>query len=169
VNNKATEISDRNGEMISEPAEARKRWKEYIEQLYDEEHKPTEEEIKMEEEDQVQEDSKGPALLESEIREAIKEMKSKKAEGIDGIPAEILKTLGLEAMKEVIQLCKDMYDQGQWPKDFTRSIIIPIPKKPNAMKCEEYRTISLISHASKIMLKILAKRMEIKVQVYNII
>ena len=53
--------------------------------------------------------------------------------------------------------------RGKWPDDFTKTVMIPLPKKNNAIKCEDYRTISLISHASKIMLKILTKRLEAKV------
>ena len=55
-----------------------------------------------------------------------------------------------------------MYKKGEWPKDFTRIAMIPLPKRPNAIECGEYRTISLIPHASKIILKILTKRIESK-------
>ena len=62
----------------------------------------------------------------------------------------------------MVELCRDMYEKGEWPKDFTRIAMIPLPKKPNATECGDYRTISLIPHASKIMLKILIKRIESK-------
>src|ERR1043165_6270645 len=65
-------------------------------------------------------------------------------------------------MAELVGLCRDMYEQGSWPKHFTRVVMIPIKKKKNAVECEDHRTISLISHASKIMLKILTKRIEAK-------
>ena len=58
-----------------------------------------------------------------------------------------------------------MYEYGVWPEDFTKIILIPLPKKTNAMECEEYRTISLICHASKILLKVLTKRIEAKVNI----
>src|SRR5579864_1431966 len=57
---------------------------------------------------------------------------------------------------------KEMYDEGIWPEDFTRVVMIPLQKKPNAKECEDHRTISPIPHASKIMLKILTKRIESK-------
>src|SRR5580698_1937762 len=65
-------------------------------------------------------------------------------------------------MKELVEMCKKMYEEGVWPEDFTRVVMIPIQKKSNAIDCEDHRTISLISHASKILLKILTKRIEAK-------
>ena len=65
-------------------------------------------------------------------------------------------------MRELVEPCKDMHEKGEWPKDFTRIAMIPLPKKPNATECGDYRTISLIPHASKIVLKILTKRIESK-------
>ena len=60
------------------------------------------------------------------------------------------------------RICKKMYETGTWPEDFAKTVMIPLQKKPNAVDCAEYRTISLISHASKIMLRILTKRIEAK-------
>ena len=65
-------------------------------------------------------------------------------------------------MKELTELCQEMYEKGVWPEDFTRIVMIPIEKKVYAMECEDHRTISLISHASKIMLKVLTRRIEAK-------
>ena len=61
-------------------------------------------------------------------------------------------------MKELTELCQEMYEKAVWPEDITRIVMIPIEKKVNAMECEDHRTISLISHASKIMLKVLTRR-----------
>ena len=92
----------------------------------------------------------------------IYDMKSGKAEGIDGIPAEFLKVLGEDAYKLLEKICGQIYDTGDWPQDFTAAVMIPLQKKANAVNCEDYRTISLIAHASKIILKILTKRIEAK-------
>src|SRR5580698_3327746 len=100
-------------------------------------------------------DCRGPELLTSEIMEAVKEMKRNKAVGVDGIPGEFLKALGEKGMKELVQMCKKMYEEGVWPEGFTRVVMITIQKKSNAVECEDHRTISLISHASKILLKML--------------
>lgn len=155
-------INDSSGKLMTKPEDIRNRWKEYIEILYDKDGKPKNSDIGLEEEICMQEEEKGPGLLESEIKAAIREMKNKKAEGVDGIPAEFWKVLGEKAMKEIIVLCKSMYEQGVWPEDFTRVVMIPLKKKANAVECEDHRTISLIPHASKIMLKILTKRIEYK-------
>ena len=61
-----------------------------------------------------------------------------------------------------VDICQNMYEVGKWPDDFTRTVMIPLPKKNNAVKCSDFRTISLICHASKIMLKVLTKRIEAK-------
>ena len=82
----------------------------------------------------------------------------------DTIPAEMLKKFGTKATEILIRLCQDIYTTGIWPEDFLQSVMIPLQKKPNATKCEDYRTISLISHASKIMVKVLQKRIEAKVE-----
>jgi hypothetical protein len=142
-------VKDGSGKLLTEPQEIQNRWKEYTEVLYDKSGKPNMDDIKLEEEQQVHPDDLGPQLLHSEIKAAITEMKTNKAVGVDGIPAEFWKTLGDKAMRELVELCKDMYEKGEWPKDFTRIAMIPLPKKPNATECGDYRTISLIPHASK--------------------
>jgi len=155
-------INDKNGVLLTEPEKVRKRWKEYVEELYSGNDKPTFEELGLELERDVEEDDKGPELIRVEIREAIREMKKRKAEGVDCIPAEFLKILGEEAYKQLEEICKKMYDTGTWPEDFTKVIMVPLQKNKNATDCADHRTISLISHASKIMLRILTKRLEAK-------
>jgi len=88
----------------------------------------------------------------------LKKLKNKKAEGIDEIPAEFLKQLGEKAMKELYDICCKIYDEGQWPKDFVEVIIVPIEKKVGAEECSDYRTVSLISHASKILIRIIREQ-----------
>ena len=74
-------------------------------------------------------------------------MKDGKAVGVDDVSAEFLKMLDGRTMEKLIDLCKQIYKTGIWPEDFTRTIMIPIPKKENAIECGDYRTISLIPHA----------------------
>lgn len=159
---KGVGIEDENGVMLTEDEAIRKRWIQYIEVLYDKAGKPARTNLPLENEDEVGMDFKGPDLLESEIRKAISEMKDKKAVGIDAIPSEFLKNLGENSMKELTQLCQVAYERGEWPSDFTKLVLIPLEKKTNAIRCEDYRTISLISHASKILLKVLTRRIEAK-------
>src|SRR6218665_3169629 len=93
-----------------------------------------------------------------------KELKNNKASGLGNIPAEMLKSLEEGAMTELTRICQDIYTTGVWPEDFLQSIIIPIKKKPNATACEDHRTISLITHASKVMIRILTKRILAKTE-----
>ena len=78
-----------------------------------------------------------------------------KASGGDGIPAELSQTLKDDAVKVLHSVCQQIWKTQQWPQDWKMSVFIPIPKKGNAKECSKYHTISLISHASKVMLKIL--------------
>ena len=78
-----------------------------------------------------------------------------KASGGDGIPVELFQILKDDAVKVLHSIC-----QQQWPQDWKRSVFIPIPKKGNAKECSNYRTIVLISHASKVMLRILQARLQ---------
>ena len=83
-----------------------------------------------------------------------------KASGGDGIPVELFQILKHDAVKVLHSICQQIWKTQQWPKDWTRSVFIPIPKKGNAKECSNYCTIALISHASKIMLKILPSRLQ---------
>src|SRR6478736_10009262 len=110
----------------------------------------------------IDEDSKGPVVLDNEVTNAIEALKVDKAIGPDGVPAEFLKVLGAKGTKELVKVCKEMYLKGIWPADFTRVVMIPLQKKMKAVECSDHRTITLISHASKILLKIITNRIEAK-------
>ena len=83
-----------------------------------------------------------------------------KASGGDGIPAELFQILKDDAMKVPHSICQQIWKTQQWSQDWKRSVVIPISKKGNAKECSNYHTISLISHASKIMLKIFHVRLQ---------
>ena len=93
-------------------------------------------------------------------------MRNRKATGIDDIPAEFLKLLEGEAQERLVELCKEIYNTGMWPEDFVKTVMIPLPKKVNAVDCADFRTISLISHASKIILKIIKNRIQVKADMF---
>ena len=78
-----------------------------------------------------------------------------KASGADGIPVELFQNLKDDAVKVLHSICQQMWKTQQWPQDWKRSVFIPIPKKGNVKECSNYRTSALISHASKVVLKIL--------------
>ena len=82
-----------------------------------------------------------------------------KASAGDGIPVELLQILKDDAVKVLHSKCQQIWKTQQWPKDWKRSVFIPIPKKGNDKECSNYRTIAHISHTSKVMLKILQARL----------
>ena len=83
-----------------------------------------------------------------------------KANRSDGIPVELFQILKDDAVKVLQLICQQIWKTQQWPQDWKRSVFIPIPKKGNAKECSNYHTIALISHASKVMLKILQARLQ---------
>ena len=101
-----------------------------------------------------------PDILESEVKWALESITLNKASGGDGIPVELFHIQKDDAVKALHSICQQIWKTLQWPQDWKRSIFIPIPKKGNAKECSNYHTIALISHASKVMLKILQDRLQ---------
>ena len=101
-----------------------------------------------------------PDILECEVKWASESITTNKASGGDGIPVELFQILKDEAVKVLHSICPQIWKTQQWPQDWKRSIFIPIAKKGNAKECSNYRTIALISHASKVILKILQARLQ---------
>ena len=83
-----------------------------------------------------------------------------KASGGDGIPVELFQILKHDAVKVLHTICQQIFKTQQWPRDWKRSVFIPIPKKGNAKECSNYHTIALISHASKVIFKILQAKLQ---------
>ena len=101
-----------------------------------------------------------PDILEWEVKWALESITMNKASGGDGIPVELFQILKGDAVKVLHSICQQIWKTQPWPQDWKRSIFIPIPKKGNAKECSNYRTIALISHTSKVMLKILQARLQ---------
>ena len=99
-----------------------------------------------------------PQILECDVKWALESITTNKASGGDGIPVKLFQILKDDAVKVLHSICKQIWKTQQWPQDWKRSVFIPIPKKGNAKDCSNYHTIILISHASKVMLKILQAR-----------
>ena len=96
-----------------------------------------------------------PDILECEVKWAFGSITMNKASGGDGIPVELFQILKDDAVKVLYSICQQIWKTQQWPCDRKRSVFIPIPKKGNHKECSNYHTIALISHTSKVMLKIL--------------
>ena len=101
-----------------------------------------------------------PDILECEVNWALESLTMNKVSGGDGIPVELFQILKDDAMKVLHSICQQIWKTQQWPQDWKRSVFILIPKKSNAKECSNYCTIALISHASKVMLKILQARLQ---------
>ena len=141
-------IKDRNGIDLTEAEDIKKRWQEYTEELYkkdlhdqDNHHGVI---IDLE-----------PDILECEVKWALESITTNKVSGGDGIPVELFQILKCDAVKMLHLIFQQIWKTQQWPQDRKRSVLIPIPKKGNAKECSNYCTIALISHTSKVMLKIL--------------
>ena len=93
-------------------------------------------------------------ILECKVKWASGSITTNKVSGGDGIPVELFQILKDDAVKVLHSICQHIWKTQQWPQDWKRSVFIPIPKKGKAKECSNYRTIALISHASKVMLKI---------------
>ena len=101
-----------------------------------------------------------PDILECDVKWALGSIIMNKASGSDGIPVELFQILEDDTVKVLHSIGQQIWKIQQWPQDWKRSVSIPIPKKGNAKECSNYHTIALISHASKVMLKILQARLQ---------
>ena len=101
-----------------------------------------------------------PDIPECEVKWALGSITMDKASGGNGIPAQLFQILKDDAVKVLHSLCQQIWKTQQWPQDWKRSFFIPVTKKGNARECSNYHKIALISHASKVMLKILQARLQ---------
>ena len=101
-----------------------------------------------------------PDILECEVKWALGSITMNKASGGDGIPVELFQILKDDAVKMLNSICQQIWKTQQWPQDWPRSVFIPIPKKGNAKDHSNYPTMTLISHASKVIFKILQARLQ---------
>ena len=146
-------IKDRNGMDLTEAEDIMKRWQEYTEELYNKDlHDPDNHDGMI---THIEPDS-----LDCEVKWALENITISKASGSDGIPIELFQILKDDAVKVLHSICQQIWETEQWPQDWKRSVFIPIPKKGNAKECSNYHTTTLISHASKVMLKILQARLQ---------
>ena len=143
-------IKDRNGMDLTEAQNIKRRWQEYTELYKIDLHNP-------DNHDGVITDL-GPDILECEVKWALESITANKASGGDGIPVELFQILEDDAVKVLHSICQQIWQTQQWPQDWKRSVFIPIPKKGNVKESSNYHTSALISHASKVMLKILQAR-----------
>ena len=146
-------IKGRNGRDLTEAEDIKKRWQEYTEELY-----------KKDFNDPANHNGVithlEPDILECKVKWALGSITMNKVSGGDGIQVELFQILKGDAVKVLHSICQQIWKSQQWPQDWERSVFIPIPKKGNVTECSNYHTIALISHTSKVMLKILQARLQ---------
>ena len=138
---------------LTEAEDIKKRWQEYTEELY-KEHL------------QDQDNHDGvithleSGILECKVKWTLGSITTNRASGGDGILVELFQILKDDPVEVLHSICQQIWKTQQWPQDWKRSVLIPIPKKRNAKECSNYCTVALISHASKVTLKILQARLQ---------
>ena len=142
-------IKSEEGEMLFEKEDVEKRWVQYIKDLYDDPDREDREDIPT---------GSGPDITKDEVIYALKVLGSNKAPGIDGITIEQLRALDEESIVTLTDICNSVYKTGYMPADLKHSVFIKIAKKPKAVDCTDFRTISLMSHVVKVLLKIIIER-----------
>ena len=131
----------------------KKRWQEYTEELHKKDlHDP-------ENHDGIITHLE-PGILECEVKWALGSITMNKGSGGDGIPVELFQILKDDTVKVLHSICQEIWKTQQCPQDWKRSVFIPIPKKGNAKQCSNSCAIAFISHASKVMLKILQAKIQ---------
>ena len=130
-------IRDRNGVDLTEAEDIKKRWQEYTELYRKDLNNPDNHNGKI---THIELD-----ILECKVKWALGSITTNKASGGDGMPAELLQILKVDAVKVLHSICQQIWKTQQWPQDWKRSVFIPIPKKGNAKECSNYCTIALIS------------------------
>ena len=145
-------IKDINSINLTEAEDIKKRWQEYTELYKKDLNNP--------------DNHTGvithlePEILKCKVKSALGNINMNKASGGDGIPVELIQILKDDAIKVLHSTCQQIWKTQHWPQDWKRSVSIPISKKGNVKQCSNYCTIALISHASKVMLKILKHRLQ---------
>ena len=155
---KISTIEDKNGKTLTDLQEILNRWTEYCSELYN--HKAGGDPSVLNVQENPPEDLSEDSVLKSEVEEAIKALKKGKSPGVDNIPAELMQAGGEDMVTVLTRICNKIWKTGIWPKSWTQSLVITLPKKGNLKQCNNYRTISLISHPSKILLRIILNRLK---------
>ena len=145
-------IKDRNCMDLTEAEDIKKRSQEYTEELYKKYlHNPDNHDGVI--------THLEPDILGCEVKWTLGNITTNKASGSDGIPIELFQILKDDAVKGLHSICQQIWKTQQWPQDWKRSVFVLIPKKGNTKECSNYHIIALISHPSKVMLKILQTRL----------
>lgn len=150
---KTSVLQNANGDVLITNEDRCNEWQQYIQQLFEDETRKGPESILAN-----CEAENGPPILKSEVEKAIRQSKTRKTPGPDEIPVELLKILDDESISVLTAFFNQVYQSGELPNDWQKSIFIALPKNTKASRCSDFRLISLMSHVLKILLKILLNR-----------
>ena len=140
-------VQNKEGELLTEPELILNRWFEYIGDLFEDERTNT-----------LNPRKEKATIMDKEIRDIIEKIPKNKATGCDQIPIELIQFLGEEGKQVIVDLVQKIYNDEELPPDFVNNIFIPLPKSSKAVRCEDHRTISLISRTAKIVLNLINNR-----------
>ena len=150
---RSSAIQDKSGKCLTEEKEILSRWTEYCSELYNYEicavldcSQPAEEDLQ--------------PILREEVEIAVASLKKGKSAGVDNVPAKLVQAGGETMIDVLTDICNRIWIIREWHTPWTQSLIITLPKKGNLQRCQNYRTISLISHSSKVMLKVILNRLK---------
>ena len=153
---RTTTIQDKGGTCLTENEDILKRWTEYCSELYNYRATGDPEVINV----PPATNNPNHPILRKEVEAALKSLKKGKSAGGDNIPAELLQHVGEAMVNGLLIICNKIWRTGEWPTPWTQSLVIALPKNSNLQLSQNYRTISLISHPSKVMLEIMINRLE---------
>ena len=145
-------IKSKDGDILFEEMDIKNKWAEYITTLFDDNRGVKPETT----------GTGGPSILKSEIVAALRAMKDNKAAGLDNITTEGMKALDESGTDLLWQLCNKIYMSGELPSEMKKSEFVTLPKKAKALECSEFRTISLMSHVTKLLLRVILARLKRK-------
>jgi len=143
-------IEDKSGNIIMDQDKILERWYEYISELYNDNSRGELPHIVI--------DTEGTPITQEEVEFALKRMPMKKSPGPDGVITEMLVAAGEDGLIELTSLINMVYNQGCFPEELNKSIFITLPKVSGTAKCEKHRTISLMSHITKLVLRVVMNR-----------
>ena len=153
---KATTVQDRSGKCFTEEQDILNRWTEYCAELFN--YKVNGDPSVL---DCTQTDTEDDhPILRKEVQAAVQPLRKGRSAGVDNIPAELVQAGGEDVITGLTTICNKFRQTGEWPTPWTQTLVITLPKKGNLQQCPNYRTISLISHPSKGMLKIILNRLK---------
>ena len=153
-------IQDKDGRCLTDEQDILKRWSEYCSELYNYRATGDPEVLNV----PPTTDNDNYPILREEVEAAVKSLKKGKSAGADNVPAELVQAEGEALVSALLTVCNKIWQTAEWPTPWTQSLIITLPKKGNLQLCQNYSTVSFISHPSKVLLNILLNRLKLQAE-----